>query len=448
MPRPAADVASSIVDGVETHTIHVTGYDPGWTSIPGVNVSHSSWTANPESVNNPIKADGTRDVSAYWIKRYLAVMPDAHISQAANGRWGYHTKESTRAAYCTDLVGPDARWNWQHVVPSDLWMTNCDAIARINFLTKLEKASGKSKVELGVMAGEFRETIGMATDLTRGLVDGIHNTARSVSQSPRLVARSLNSVKSLGMRETARRLLHGDVSLLERMVEGWLVYQFGLVPLSYDVYDSTVYLGAQQQRPDGLDLQITVKSGYDTEPEERVFQAVRNGSNAATYNLDARFLWYGKVHYVGTYKIPTRASIPEELGLYNPMLVADELLKFSWLVDYAITVGGWLRSMMAAQGTHFIVGTKSELRQARFVEWLDGEDDGIVAGLPVASQLKKLQCSIAADFFSRELLGPGGIMPPFLPGVKSIMNEQRLANSLAALTTLVGARSRSGSPII
>lgn len=448
MPRNAVDNAQSAIIGVNTHTVHVTGYDPGWIYMAGGNTSSTSWLAHPETVNNPIREDGTRALSAYWIKRYLSVTPPASISQEPNGRWGYHTKESTRAAYCTDLVGADARWNHAQVIPSDSFMTNVDAIARVNFLKKLEEASGKSKVDLGVAAGEVRETIGMASDLAVGLTRGIRTIARETSLTPQTVGKALDAVRRLGIRESARRLLHGDVKLLERMVESWLVYQFGLKPLTYDLYDATVYLGAEQQKHGTLKLRIKVNSGYDAEPEERIFRAQRNGGNYATYNVDARFLWYGKVHYSGWYEIPTRATIPEELGLYNPALIGWELLRFSWLVDYVVDIGGWLRSMMAAQGTHFVEGTRSELRQARFVEWVDAPDDGVTAGGPVADQLNRLRCSIAADSFRRDLLGPGGVMPPFLPGVRNKMDLHRLANTLSALTTLVDSRQRTSPPII
>lgn len=448
MPRKAVDSAQSTVIGVNTHTVHVTGYDPGWTNQPGVNTSTTSWLRHPESVNNPVREDGTRALSAYSIDRYLSVTPAASISQQANGRWGYHTRESTRAAYCTDLVGNDARLNHQKVIPSDSFMTNVDAIARVNFLKKLEKASGKSQVELGVAAGEVRETINMASDLAGGLTRGVLTIARDVRLSPQLVGKALDSVRSLGIREAANRVLRGDVKLLERIVESWLVYQFGLKPLAYDLYDATVYLGAEQQKHGTLKLKIKVNSGFDSEAEELVFRAIRNGGNSATYNVDAKFLWYGKVHYSGWYEIPTRATIPEELGLYNPMLIGWELLRFSWLVDYVVDIGGWFRSMMAARGTRFVEGTRSELRQARFVEWVDAPDNGVTAGGPVASQLNRLRCSIAADSFRRTLLGPGGVMPPILPGVSNIMDLHRLANTMAALTTLVDSRQRTSPPII
>ena len=192
MPRNAVDDAQSTVIGVNTHTVHVTGYDPGWISEPSVNTSMTSWLAHPETVNNPIREDGTRAPSAYWIKRYLSVTPPASITQQPNGRWGYHTKESTRAAYCTDLVIADARWNHALVIPSDSFMTNVDAIARVNFLKKLEEASGKSKVDLGVAAGEVRETIGMASDLAVGLTRGIRTIARETSLTPQTVGRAIS----------------------------------------------------------------------------------------------------------------------------------------------------------------------------------------------------------------------------------------------------------------
>lgn len=432
--------------GVLTHLVHSSGtWDPGWYNRPNAaNWSYARYLAMPATVNNPKRSDGTRPVSEFWTHRYLAVLPPLRLSQTPSvGGWGMYTKESIRAAYHSELLTGNGYSDMLKVLPDMYYRTNVDSIARVNFLKKLEKASGKSQVELGVAAGEVRETIHMVTDLSKGLVNGVLQTAKSVSLAPARAAKALYAVRQYGVKEAARRFLNGDTALLEKIIQGWLVTQFGLKPLASDVYDATVYLGAQQQAHGPLRLTVTVKSGFDAEPVEAEVLAQQDATDDATYALNAKFLWYGRVHYSGVYQIPTRATIPQELGVYNPALVAWELLRFSWLVDYVVDIGGWFRSMMAAQGTHFVEGTKSELWQARLVEFTDRPYSS--PGQPgAAGAVNRLGPSIQADLFKRTVLGPAGVMPPILPGMQAPMGIKQLANALAALTTLVGARSLGG----
>ena len=126
--------------------------------------------------------------------------------------------------------------------------------------------------------------------------------------------------------------------------------------------------------------------------------------------------------------------------MYNPAVVAWELARFSWMVDYVVDIGGWLNSMMAAQNTRFVEGTKSVIQRTGLVEFRDVSQPPVV---PIQSDLDPLGALLQVEDFQRTVLNHG-VMPSFLPGIRNKMNLDRLANSMAALTTLVGARSSGG----
>ena len=226
--------------------------------------------------------------------------------------------------------------------------------------------------------------------------------------------------------------------MLERIVEGWLVVQFGLKPLCYDIYDGTVWLSHAQQA-ETLRLTVKVRGGASSEQDVQT-RSCRFGGNGATYDIDAVVRQSVGVHYACDYEIPTKATIPEQLGLYNPASIAWELARFSWMVDYVVDIGGWLNSMMAAQNTRFVEGTKSVIQRAGLVEFRDVSQPPVV---PIQGDLDSLGALLQVEDFQRTVLNHG-VMPSFLPGIRNKMNLDRLANSMAALTTLVGARSSGG----
>lgn len=420
-----------------------TEWSPSWhptyiNHIVADDIAELVYREEPASTNNPVRSDGTRAPSAYWIKRLVVGNPLARAETLNPPGWFVHLSPVCRLAQYSG--GSSAGF---HLGVMKLDDQNCDARARTAFLNKLADASGKDQVSLGVIAGEFRETAGLAADLATGIVGGVRNIARAVKRPPESIANTLYVLGREGKAAAFKQLGSSDNNLLQGVVSSWLVYQFGLKPLAYDISDGVNYLAAQQASPDGLQLTATLKGGAS---EEYKYQRLLNQSshNGSPVRLTGRFVQKTSVNYAGVYKIPTKTPLPMALGLYNPGLVAWELLRFTWMVDYVIDIGGWLRSFMAAQDTTFVEGSRSQLRRA----YLDGLFSENLDGTTVVDPAK-VAMMISAEWFERTVLPGVGVMPSFLPGMKNKLNLTRCANSVAALTTLVGARARYGDvPII
>lgn len=446
MPTPARFVNDVVRVPYHAFWKHSGGGGNYWATGKRECLVSRTYVDIPATVVNVKREDGTYPVSAYHMHRLVvrASGKPLHNNQVIDywttGYWGWYTSDATTSTELpSDLMVPSGREAAEFLLPGGSFMTNVDTRARVKFLSKLANASGKDQVQLGAALGEIRETIGMTADLATGIVGGVRKIARNLNHSPSTIARALDSIRKYGFKETANRVLHGDTVLLERVVQGWLVYQFGIVPLVHDIYDGTVWAQAAATKGE-YPLRVHIRGGAeDTVDVERIH--TRDSVNSATYFLVGQYRQSGKVSYACDYYIPTNPSVTQQLGLYNPLAVAWEVARFSWLVDYVVDIGGWFRSMMAADQCSFLEGTKSVVRRSGLTKVVDRTSDYIPAlklpmkpGLPIVS----------ADFFDRTVLAHG-VMPPLLPGIKSKMNLHRLANSLAALTTLVGAR-QSGGP--
>ena len=94
---------------------------------------------------------------------------------------------------------------------------------------------------------------------------------------------------------------------------------------------------------------------------------------------------------------------------------------------------------MAAQDTRPLEGTRSETLVGTLLSWRDAAPGSAWPTGPLGDPPLVL-----IRRFNRTVLNHG-VMPSFLPGVKLHLGLNQLANSLAALTVLVGAR-QSGGP--
>lgn len=439
MPHDAINRTNVTLAAARVHKKHSSGYDPGWATYPNGCISTLTHLSMPATVNNPKRADGTRAPSPFWTKRVAIADPgDTAKQNSPWPAWTEYMYESTRVCRTSELDWTDPLAIITYLRYS-LW-SNVDSRARTKFLNKLADASGKDQVGLGVIAGEFRETVGLVSDLAEGIATGVAKVARDLRRAPATVGRALDSVRSLGMRETARRFLNGDTNLLEAGVAGWLAVQFGLKPLMYDIYDVSSKLRASTPEGEALPLTLTLKAGAQDEYEYDRMLSGAWFNGASDYSIYGRFRQVTSVHYAGTYQVPSRPSTLQSWGLYNPATVGWEVLRFSWMCDYAFGIGDWLRSMMAAEGTQFVEGTRSTTHHVRLESLYTVASNPLVKD-PVGPMM------VETDSFERELLNHG-VMPAFLPAVKKTFGLPQLANSLAALTVLASAKSRAFPPII
>jgi len=445
MPHPAILTTQSSTETVQSTYKHVAN-----PTIRHRNVDvqrGAQYRQEPASTSNPIRSDGTRSPAPYFIKRLFFSQGSSLALQSPQpGFWGTYLGPTPSHADCwQELFGvsPATAFGRLH---NAAYINRVTALAQVAFLNRLADASGKDSWQLGIAAGEFRETCGMAASLASSLVGAARSIARATRKSPNLVADTLRIYGEQG-REAALRNLGGqNTSLLETIVQSWLVKQFGIDPLVNDLFNASVQLQASLADPvRGAETFTTTIRGGSQEFQDReikVGTAWVNEMHGMSSYLRVRH--NVKVGFSAKYRIPVKPTTFQRLGLYNPVLLAEQLTRFSWMADYVTNTSDWLRACMAGQDCRFLEGTRSVVSKVAGLGGYSVGEPGITVVLDPMSH----PFVLSTDWFERSILPVVGVLPPFLPAVKNKLNVNKMANSVAALTVLVGSHSRPGPPVI
>lgn len=431
MPHKAVDERTVLYGDATDYWSHTSGSTTHKLyTLKDAQLRQLTYLKMPATVINERRADGTRPPSAYSIERHLIVIKPHGIQQEASypPYWGWYIDAGRTSTYITEL-GPWPEVNADLLLDGSVTRFNVDNIARTNFLKKLSERAGKGQVELGVAAGEFRETCDMFTDLAGKTRRQIHKIANLKSLTATSVTRFLHTASRVGVEEALVRVGKRNTHTFETIIDAWLTYQMGIKPLMKDAFDGVVWLKAAQEQ-NKLRLVVNVKSGYEEVNEVELQMGYRN-VNWCEFDTFVKFQRITGSHYACAYEVPTVASIPEQLGLYNPASVAWNLLRFTWLTDAIIDIGGWLDAMCAARNCRFVEGTNSTIQRCRamsirYEDPFEGRKTYTRLPLPV----------IDVDKFNRTVLGHG-VMPPTLPGVRVNLGLTAMANAIAALTKVV-----------
>jgi hypothetical protein len=195
--------------------------------------------------------------------------------------------------------------------------------------------------DTSVFAGEFRETCEMFHDFAHRLVNALKGARRGDLKEV-LIALSLK----------------GDNAWSNL----WLTITYGIRPFVADIQ------GAVKALEKGL-----TKEGYyvvhaGTLYEDTIVTSVGSptGSNGQLVTT-----WTKKIQVGGRVKYtvtdPYHSSL-SSLGLTNPLNVAWELTKLSFVVDWAIGVGSWLGQLGATFGKSFFGGSVTTFTKLRGVQ--------------------------------------------------------------------------------
>lgn len=175
-----------------------------------------------------------------------------------------------------------------------------------------------SDVNVGVSAAEGKESIGM-----------IYSSLLSLTQSARQLRRgnlggALRHLKGPVPRKSRRKaqkaLNQGDVS------GSWLALNLGWVPMIQDIYAASQFI-----------TQLEPQSSVIRSKWVKGTVSVLDRPGKENRKLDTR------TRYVA--EIPDPPSLPQRLGLYNPALIAWELVPFSFVIDYFLPIGDVLASV-------------------------------------------------------------------------------------------------------
>lgn len=208
------------------------------------------------------------------------------------------------------------------------------------------------RVDLAVAFAERKATSRMVGDTAGRLADAVWELRRGKFRN---AARRLGIVHDPGKPRGSNWTNH------------WLQLQYGWKPLLSDVYGSCDALSKRSKS----DWRVTSKAARK-EYQQFVVKTTPGGTSYPTTNFDAyrtQADWRRGV-FVRIDAIPDNDLTMSlaSLGVTNPLLVAWEVVPYSFVVDWFLPIGNWLESIDALLGysqAYYSITTYNECR------WVD-----------------------------------------------------------------------------
>ena len=404
-----------------------TGWMPG-SDIP--TTAAVDVKLRPQSVTNPIRADGTRGVAS-WNHRWAgATLPHREvIYQYTQLPWQLIQYRQVGPT----LDGCVAWKTWQSALTgcgcgfaagSGPFPYGIESRARTKFLLAL--ADGKA--DLGVALGEIRQTAGLVTSAAQSMGRAIDSVVAVSRGLPKAVLREILNFGRIPPRrrrepsQAYRRRVARERAVLNR----WLEYQFGVKPLIQDIQDAGQAL-SDAIFEEELPLSLVIKKGAGESSAGEVSRHGAFGAGAVYWDVRAEF--DSACHISARYEVPlgSTARAYNQLGLLNVASLAWELTLYSWMADYLSTVGSWLSSLSASSGTVFVEGTITKIQRVHQLDtrFRASYPYSIIKGGEWAGQ------PLAAGNMTRDVLS--SVAPAYRPTVHNRLNLTKMANVLSVL---------------
>lgn len=214
----------------------------------------------------------------------------------------------------------------------------------INFARAKFLASLGSTAELAVNFAERKQAMGMVTNRVLQLVRAAGALRRSGPLSF-LSELTLNPDESLLRRARARQK---KWSRSKDFANVWLEYHFGWEPIVRDIYSAIDFL--QKPIPLGKVSAFGKRVPLSVGSVQSEFSGNYFGTSAQTTNVNNLKGWIGA--QVGGDVLITNPNLylANRLGITNPALIAWELVPYSFVVDWFLNIGDFLKSFSDGLG--------------------------------------------------------------------------------------------------
>lgn len=221
---------------------------------------------------------------------------------------------------------------------------------RVN--NRLDSRIRDTDVDLAVMLGEYKESAGMVVSAANAVVNAV-KLAKKRRYDEALLELVGQRRRSL-LRNSDDNLKGKPYDIPKAMSDTWLGLQYGIIPLLRDVHAvveklSSTYNGFPKPLQVRTRLSEPIKTHLsrisvdpnwgDTITSTLLFTGFVEGSGGVTYWVDN----------------PLMRTL-DQVGVLNPMSVAWELTRLSFVVDWFIPIGDYLQSFVPPQGVKFSSG--------------------------------------------------------------------------------------------
>lgn len=325
MPHAASDITT---DPILLYICHTIVYNPDGSEYTRYyswqNVGTHKRVRRAASVNNPKDVFGWRSPSAYYFHR-MSWSSNACMNENAEKVCGQHRKYPF--GYLP--VWPSWTWEWSDLTSPSFPTYTIDSIARATVRNKALIKLKDQKVNLSVALAESVKTYKMVRDTIMDL---------------RRIALDLRR---------GRNPFRGPL-FSKSIASRWLEVRYGWTPLVKDIGGTVAWLD-KYLNGSRAGLRCSVGSSVT-----QSYPASR--SNGITYcpahtwvsNERADVRWKGRYYY----KCEDDAYfLLNDLGYQDPLVIAWELVPYSFVIDWLIPVGNYLEGLFADTGMVYLAGT-------------------------------------------------------------------------------------------
>lgn len=215
----------------------------------------------------------------------------------------------------------------------------------------------------GKLKNDFNAAVALAE--VNKSVDLIASTAKRIGLAMLAIksGKTRRALELLG-NPKLKKLSYRDESHIRRqhrtkkqrqVARHWLELQYGWRPLISDVFNAVKL--ATVQKPPGTCIVRCAETAVVRSDDRFPW-----GSSPFPVNMTQRYIISGKVgrRVVVEYKIDdVYLNRVANVGLTNPLVVAWELVPFSFVVDWFLPLGEWLNGLDATMGLQFLKGSST-----------------------------------------------------------------------------------------
>lgn len=269
---------------------------------------------------------------------------------------------------------------------------------------------------LGVAIGEGKQTANLYLDAAKRIA----SAGRSLRQGNLAGAASAFAGISVSKRQDTNYLNEWKKKGPLALANGWLQLQYGWKPHLSDIYGSLEFLANKLHR---MPRYRVSKGGSKTVTTTSVAPPGGIGFGDLTTvsnQYDVKII----IYYSGS-----ENHDPSSLGLTNPLMIAWELVPWSFVVDWMLPIGNYLNNLDATYGLTFVKGCKTRFFRGRttIAEFgVSGQTTtDVVSNISTVLQVREtVHCTRA------KLTGFPSVPPPKL---KSPFSPMHIANASALL---------------
>lgn len=328
------------------------GSPGGWANyVDNMLSSYDMLQIDTNSTPNFKKLKRKRLPMNFYAKRYWIITSDYSYG-------GYTYQFLDGDVSRQEFRGPSS------VLDSDAYITDADRPdydtvdfqAKGRLLDQLSQTKGSALVSgaeidktIASIASAAKRIAAAVTYLRRGNLGGLGNVLD--------VSISKNRRKSFAAEiRKQKRAKNSDV-FRDIVANTWLEFSYGWKPLLADVYTQAENLANYS-----TDRAHVIKTVVASAKEMKFTKRTTN-RDKSTWDVAFQSKCLLRVRYVVNYTFAEGdISIVNVFGLNNPMIIAWEVLPFSFVADWFLPVGNYLQSLTATAGLDMHSGTRSTLR--------------------------------------------------------------------------------------